>query len=250
MDDSIRGRPGPPWLRRHLRSLAGQCAALLGPAAEAVRRRRIDRLWTGPAAAVLVIALALATRTAPGHVFVARYAITHPGDPLPATLLRMPLSMFAPAALLPFWFAVLQVTVVYSLAQALIGARRTLVVAVLGHGLATVSAGAWILLEPPLGVGRGLAHFADAGPSVAVVALLAYVALARRVVWMAAALIVYHATEVAIINGLTQREHLIGTLTGAGAALAAGAAAALRRDRGGAATADDPPGRAALTGPA
>jgi hypothetical protein len=188
---------------------------------DAIRRRRLRSLWMGPAAAVVVVGLALAFRTRSGHGVVVAYAITRPGDPLYLTLGKLPLSMFAPAALLPFWFAIAQVAVVYSLAQALVGVRATMLVALSGHALATVTAYLWILTGPPIGVGHRYDHFPDAGPSVAVVSLLAYIAVSRRVSWLAIGMITYHAIEVGVFNGLSQREHLIGTVTGA---LAGGAA--------------------------
>jgi hypothetical protein len=95
------------------------------------------------------------------------------------------------------------------------GARATMLVALSGHALATVTAYLWILAGPPIGVGHRYDHFADAGPSVAVVSLLAYMAVSRRVSWLAIGMITYHAVEVGIFNGLSQREHLIGTATGA-----------------------------------
>jgi hypothetical protein len=204
----IKIRTAPTWL-------GDQVTALLGPWVDAIRRRRLRSLWMGPAAAVLVVGLALAFRTRSGHAFVVADAITRPGDPLYLTLVKLPLSMFAPAALLPFWFAIAQVAVVYSLAQALVGARATALVALTGHTLATVTAYLWILAGPPIGVGHRYDHFADAGPSVAVVSLLAYIALSRRASWLAIGMITYHAIEVGIFNALSQREHLIGTVTGA-----------------------------------
>src|SRR5437764_650465 len=120
-----------------LSGLGGQAWALVGPVAAAVRGRQWQRLWLGPGLAVAVAVLALAFRTRPGHAFLVAYAITEPGDPLGTVLLKLPLSMFAPAALLPFWFAVLQVGVVYSVAQALVGTARTVLVAVTGHLVAT-----------------------------------------------------------------------------------------------------------------
>jgi hypothetical protein len=73
----------------------------------------------------------------------------------------------------------------------------------------------WILLGPPIGVGHQFDHVGDAGPSVAVIALLAYVVVAGRVGWLAIGMIAYHAIEIGVFNGMSQREHLIGTLTGA-----------------------------------
>jgi hypothetical protein len=200
-------KPATSWLGR-------QAVTLFGPAIDAVRQRRWGRLWLGPAAAVMVAGLALAFRTPSGHAFLVTYAITQPGDALSTMLVKLPLSMFAPAALLPFWFALFQVAIVYTFAQTQVGTVQTIIVAVSGHTLATLSAHLWILVGRPFGVGHGYDHFGDAGPSVAVVALLAYVAVARRFSWLAIAILAYDATELSIFNGLSQREHLVGALTG------------------------------------
>lgn len=205
-------------------------AMLFGPALDAVRRRRLRDLWLGPVTAAVVTILALVFRTPSGHAFLTAYAITRPSDPPYVTLVKLPLSMFAPAALLPFWFAVMQVFVVYALAQTLIGVRRTVIVAVTGHAVATMSTRVWILLGPPIGIGHQFDHFGDAGPSVAVITLLAYVVVACRLSWLAVGLIAYHAIEIGIFNGLSQREHLIGTLTGVLMAVA-GRLATQRRAR-------------------
>jgi hypothetical protein len=196
-----------PWL-------GDQAAVLFGPALDAVRRRRWQQLWLGPVAAALVTGLALAFRTRSGHAFVEEYANTRPRDVLAWLVPRLPLSMFAPAALLPFWFAVVQVTLVFSLAQTLIGTRRTILVAFVGHAAATLSAYLWIFVPPPVGVGHGYDHYADAGPSAAVVALLAYLAVALRLVWLVVGVLAYDAIEVSVLGGLSEYEHLVGALCG------------------------------------
>jgi hypothetical protein len=191
------------------------------PAVDAVRRRQWHRFALGPAATLAVIALSLAFRTKAGHAFINAYAVTRPADDLMTSAIKLPLSMFAPAALLPFWFAMLQVGVVYALAQALLGWRTTLIVAVAGHTLATLSSSMWIAIGLPFGVAERFWHFGDAGPSVAVVALVAYIAVARRVSWLAVTLIAYHLVEMATFNGLSQREHMVGAVVGATGAAAA-----------------------------
>nr|BFE57479.1 hypothetical protein GCM10020063_020050 [Dactylosporangium thailandense] len=208
--------------------LAAQCRALFGPAIEAVQGRRYGRLWLGPAAALMVAVLGFAARTETGHALITRYAVTHPDEPVPGVVVRLPLSMFAPAALLPFWFAVLQVLIVFSLAQAVLGTWRTVAVAIAGHSLATLSAPLWLAAGPPVGLGFQDAWLADAGPSAGVVALLAYAAVRCRVGWLAAALVTYHGTEVVTVGGLPSREHLVGTLTGVTLALVAAAPVAFR----------------------
>ena len=196
-----------PWL-------GDQAATLFGPALDAVRRRRWQQLWLGPAAAVLVTVLALAFRTRSGHAFVVDYANTRPRDVFAWAVPRVPLSMFAPAALLPYWFAVGQVLVVFSLAQTLVGTRRTILVALVGHTAATLSAYLWIFVARPVGVGHGYDHYADAGPSAAVIALLAYLAVVLRMLWLAVEILAYDAIEVSVLDSLSDHEHLVGVLTG------------------------------------
>ena len=188
------------------------------PVVDAVRRRQWYRFALGPAATLTVVALSLAFRTKAGHAFINAYAVTRPADDWLRSAIKLPLSMFAPAALLPFWFAMLQVGVVYALAQALLGWRTTVLVAVVGHTLATLSASVWIAIGLPFGVAPAFWHFGDAGPSVAVLALLAYIAVNRRVSWLAIALIGYHGIEMATFNGLSQREHMVGAVVGAAGA--------------------------------
>jgi hypothetical protein len=196
------------WLRRELDKV-------FGPAVEALRLRQWQRFWLGPAASLIVIALGCAFRTRWGHSFIEHYAITRPGNGWSTVALRLPLSMFAPAALLPFWFAIIQVGVVYGLAQTILGWRRTVLVAVAGHVLATCSAHLWILLGRPLGVGHRYDTFGDAGPSVAVVTVIAYLAVIRGASWLVGVLVAYDVIELAVFNGLSQREHLLGVLVGA-----------------------------------
>lgn len=196
------------WLRREFDKV-------FRPAGEALRHRQWYRFWLAALTALLVIGLAVAFRTPRGHAFVEAYAIPRPTDGWTTVVLRLPLSMFAPAALLPFWFAVVQVAVVYGAAQAILGWWRTLLVAAVGHTLATCSAHLWILLGRPLGVGHGYDHFGDAGPSVGVVAVVAYIAVTRCVGWLVAVLVAYDAVELAVFNGLSQREHLLGAVVGA-----------------------------------
>jgi len=193
---------------------------VVGPLVLAVRYRQWRRLWLSAAAAGLVVTLAVAFRTRGGHALLLRYAITVPADGWLRTLVKLPLSMFAPAALLPFWFAVGQVLLVYGFAQSHAGARRTLAVAVAAHTLATGSAHLWLLIGRPWGVPYRYAQVGDAGPSVAVVALLAYILTRSRAGWMAALMVAYHAAELIVFNGLAQREHLVGSLTGVAAAVA------------------------------
>jgi hypothetical protein len=83
---------------------------------------------------------------------------------------------------------------------------------------------------PPLGVGHRYDRFGDAGPSVAVVTVIAYFAVHRGAHWLAGLLIGYDVVEISIFNGLSQREHLLGVVFGTAAAGVARLVA--RRGRG------------------
>jgi hypothetical protein len=182
---------------------------------DAVRRQQWQRFWLGPAGAATVASLALAARTRPGYVWVQHTAIVRAAQPWHLWLARLPLSLFAPAQLLPFWASMLEVLATFTIAQVLLGLRRTVVVAFSGHAMATVSTRFWVWLGPPVGIAHHYLQLGDAGPSAAVLALCAYVAIAYRLSWLAIGLVLYEAVELLIINGLTQREHLVGVLTGA-----------------------------------
>jgi len=180
----------------------------------AARPRHWRQWWLGPAGGLLVAVLAAAFRTRAAHHLVEALAVTHARDPLPVLAVRLPLSVFAPAELLPFGFAVAQVTLVFAAAQVLLGWRRTLLVALVGHAVATVSARGWIWLGEPLGVAHRHLDAPDAGPSVAVLALAGYAMVALRAGWLAALLSAYHLIENLLLDGLAQREHLVGVLAG------------------------------------
>ncbi|HKT02125.1 MAG TPA: hypothetical protein VJT31_21565, partial [Rugosimonospora sp.] len=195
--------------RRMGRRLRDDTVRLLGQPWQALRHGQLSRCWLGPAGAAAVLVLSLVARTAPGHAFLQRWAIMRGSDPWWVTLEKVPLSVFAPAHLLPFGFAMLQVCVVLGGAQALVGVRRTLAVAVAGHVLGSFSLRAWVWLEPPVGLPHHFLHLPDAGPSVAVLAVAVFLVVRLRVLWLAALLLAYHVAEWFVIAGIAQREHLV-----------------------------------------
>src|SRR5690242_13428709 len=158
-------RSGRRRLGRRLRS---DTVSLLQPPWQALRTGQVARFWLGPAAAAAVLLLSEVARTAPGQAFLQRWAIMRADEPWPRTLAKVPLSVFAPAHLLPFGFAMLQVCVVFGAAQVLIGVWRTVAVALAGHVLGSFSLRAWVWLGPPVGLPSHFRHLPDAGPSVAV----------------------------------------------------------------------------------
>ncbi|HEY0358003.1 MAG TPA: hypothetical protein VGD11_05445 [Mycobacteriales bacterium] len=217
-------------LARAIRGAGGDAATLFGEPLRAVRDGEWRRYWFGIVSPVLVLALWLAFRTPGGHAFVRDWGIMRAGDPWPETVARLPLSLFAPAHLLPAWTAMIQVAVVFGAAQVLLGARRTLALGLGGHILGTLSGRLWVWLGPPVGLTPHWLHFADAGPSVAAVSLGAYLMVRYRLPWLAGALLIFHVGEWITVDGLSQREHVVGVLVGSSAA-AVGAWRRYRRAR-------------------
>jgi hypothetical protein len=188
--------------------------ALLRPPWQAVRTGRLDRFWLGPAAATAVLILSEVARTRSGQAFLRQWAIMRGDESWWLTLRKVPLSLFAPAYLLPCGFAMLQVFVVFGGAQVLIGVRRTLGVAVPAHLLASLSPRLWVWLAPPMGLPARYLHLPDAGPSVAALAVAVFLVVRLRILWLAVLLAAFHLTEWFAITGLAQREHLVGLATG------------------------------------
>jgi hypothetical protein len=167
--------------RRLGRRVRLDVSALLREPWRAVRAGQLERFWLGPAAAAAVLVLSELARTASGQAFLRRWAIMHGDEPWWLTLQKVPLSLFAPAYLLPCGFAMLQVFVVFGGAQVLIGVRRTLGVAVAAHLLGSLSPRLWVWLAPPLGLPARYLHLPDAGPSVAALAVAVFLVVRLRI---------------------------------------------------------------------
>jgi hypothetical protein len=206
--------------RRLARSVWGDVGQLVTTVARAVRLGRWRRFWLGPAAALAIAALALADRTRGGYRLIQLTAIVRADQPWYLWLARLPLSAVAPAQLLPFWFAMLEVLLVFGSAQVVLGLRYTVGLGFVGHALATASALVWVRLGPPVGVAASYRGVPDAGPSAAVVTLLVYLALRYRMVLVVAAYAAFQAVETVTLNGLTQREHFVAAVVGILAAVA------------------------------
>ena len=145
------------------------------------------------------------------HAMVHRLGGISAGLPWWEALARTPLSLFVPAADLPLWGALVQVLVLFGLAETTVGSARTLAVAYLGTLAGTWYARLGIALGPGfpvLGLPADTAAIHDTGPSAAVVALVAYVAWCYRA-WLTCGLVVLAmAAEYALMPNLAAREHL------------------------------------------
>lgn len=129
-------------------------------------------------------------------------------------LLRTPVSVFLPDPSLPVWGLLLQVVVVFGIAETTVGPRRTLGVALLatlaGTGFARYSLWAGTTAYWPLGLPAYDLLVRDTGPSAAVVALGVHVALRYRAWWTVGAIVLAMVVEVVSLPNLAGYEHLAG----------------------------------------
>ncbi|WP_329131017.1 hypothetical protein OG552_08950 [Streptomyces sp. NBC_01476] len=127
-------------------------------------------------------------------------------------LLRTPLSLVVPDPSLPVWGLVLQIVVVFGIAETTLRGPRTLAVALLatlaGTGFARYSL--WVGPSGFLGLPVHTLHVRDTGPSAAVVALGVYTACRYRAWWTAAGVAAAMVVEVLCVPNLAGYEHLAG----------------------------------------
>ncbi|MFJ2630649.1 hypothetical protein ACIO6U_01645 [Streptomyces sp. NPDC087422] len=125
-------------------------------------------------------------------------------------LLRTPLSLFIPDPTLPIWGLVIQVVVVFGIAETTLGARRTLAIALYTTLAGTTFArySYWVGPDGFLGLPVVELIGRDTGPSAAVVALGVYVACRYHAWWTAAAVAMSMVIEVLALANLAGYEHL------------------------------------------
>jgi hypothetical protein len=208
------GRGGRRWQALVLllpRALHGEFERVLRPMAAAVRARGWRAAPIACCSAGLVTAFALLQHTNAGWSFVEHVAAVYQALPIWLIVLRLPLSMFAPAPDLPAWGAVAQVLVVFGAAEIQLGRWRTLLVAVCTNALTTLSARLMWWAGSMLGVGTPQidAYELDTGPSTVVVALAVYVLLRRRAYLLLSATVGAMALETVLLPNLAGREHLV-----------------------------------------
>jgi hypothetical protein len=188
--------------------------ALVAPFVTMVRQHRFRRMSLGLVAAGAVLILSLLYRTPAGHEFVQQRVIVFAAYPWWAELWRLVPSMFAPTDMLPFWTSMLQVAIVFGGAQVLLGWRKTVLIAVVGHAIGTMSAKWFIWMGQPIGLAVSYLHIPDAGPSAATIAIGAFIAVSRRIPTLLVAVLAFTVGELAVRPGLAQREHVVGFAVG------------------------------------
>ena len=178
---------------------------------ELVREKKLMAI-PGTLVCVLTIALfALIQHNDTGWTVVKAVAGVHQSEPLWEVLAQLPLSMFAPAPDLPAWGALLQVFIAFGIAECWLGWRRMILVSVVTSGMTSLAARlmAALSLHWSIGTPEVDKYQLDTGPSVAVVALLVYLALRLGTYWIVAATAVTMGGEAALLPNLAGREHLV-----------------------------------------
>ena len=197
--------------------LRAEAAAVFGPPWLALRARGLAAFPLALGCAGLVALFGVIQHTGPGWWFVEHTANVFQALPLGVILLRLPLSMFAPAPDLPAWGAALQVLVVFGVCEIRLGRARTLITALCVNSLTTLAA--WVMIVVGLHLGLGTpqidAYELDTGPSTVVVALSVYAALLCRAYLLLGATVASMATEAVVLPNLAGREHLVAIGLGA-----------------------------------
>lgn len=201
--------------------LRAEAAGVLGPPWRAFRAERLSAFPIALGCTALIGFFALIQHTAVGWWVVEHAAGVYQALPLPLILLRLPLSMLAPAPDLPAWGAMLQVLVVFALSETHLGRTRTLVTAVCVNGLTTVSARVMVIVGLHLAIGTPQVdqYELDTGPSTVVVALSIYIALKCRAYLILVITAAAMGGEAIALPNLAGREHLVALGLGVAAYL-------------------------------
>ncbi|MGW1888680.1 hypothetical protein ACWCP6_00245 [Streptomyces sp. NPDC002004] len=145
-----------------------------------------------------------------GYPVIQELGAPRAADPLPHALLRTPLSVFVPALDLPVWGALVQILLVFGIAEIFLGWRHTLSIAYLATLCGTLYARVAIAIGPDsvVGLPGTQARVVDAGPSAAVVGLAVYVAVRNRAYVTASLVASAMAVEALCKPNLAGKEHL------------------------------------------
>jgi hypothetical protein len=179
-----------------------------------LRTRKLRALPLTTASGLGILLLQVLQHTPGASDWVDRLGGVYATLPWWQALLRTPLSLFVPDPSLPIWGLILQVAVVFGIAETTVGAPRTLGVSLLAT-LAGTCFARYSLWAGPHGFLGLPAHdlvVRDTGPSAAVVALGVYVACRYRAWLTAAAIVLAMAVEAVWVTNLAGYEHLAAVL--------------------------------------
>ncbi|MFE2868021.1 hypothetical protein [Embleya sp. NPDC059259] len=233
-------RPGP--LARTGGAVRGEWRRLTAVPVRELRAHGLLAIPLTVCTVLLTLGFWLAWRTAWGGDVVRVLGGVSAGIPLPLALLRTPVSLFVPAPDLPVWGALIQVLILFGLAELDLGARRTLVIAYVATLCGTLSARVMVGLGPDhlLGIDARDGDILDTGPSAAVAGLVVCIAMVRRAPILFVGVWALMIAEVVVKPNLAGREH-IAAMTGV--TVCTGVYLARQRRRIRLDRAGDPPGR-------
>ncbi|MBB6417106.1 hypothetical protein [Streptomyces sp. AK010] len=195
-------------------TLARWARAEWGVLYAAVRGPLAARRWRAVPMAVTAVCLTAVLHSMHnrswGYQVVQNVGAVRAEDPLWPALLRTPLSLFVPALDLPVWGALVQILLVFGIAELCLGWWRTLAIAYVATLAGTLYARLGIRLGPrsPLGLPASDAWVVDTGPSAAVVGLAVFLGWRYRAYVTASVVIVAMVVEVALEENLAGKEHL------------------------------------------
>jgi hypothetical protein len=223
-------RPGVPI--RAGRAIRGEWHRLTAVPVRELRSRGLRAVPLTLCTVLLTFGFWLAWRTGWGSDAARILGGVSAGIPLPLALVRTPVSLFVPAPDLPVWGALLQVLLLFGLAELALGRRRMVVVAYVATLCGTLAARAMVAIGPGhvLGLDARHADVLDTGPSAAVVGLVVCVAVVRRAPILFVGVWALMIAEVAVKPNLAGREH-VAALTGVTVVTAASLAWRRRRVR-------------------
>lgn len=206
-------------MRSFVFGLRAEVSRVLAVVARRWAARGIGGYLLTAAIAATIVLLWWANRST-GRSIVAMCCGERVDQPLGPSLLRLPGSMFAPAALLPVWGSVLQVILAFGIGEAAVGARRMLTVAALAHTFGTL-AGRYFVWYAPAALGglpTSWRYALDTGPSAATCGLAVYLAIVLGCPRLGGILVLAVAGALALHPDLAGREHLVALLVGAACA--------------------------------
>ncbi|MEP7054895.1 MAG: hypothetical protein ABI912_06570 [Actinomycetota bacterium] len=185
--------------------------------------RHLSRGWAAgrrPFMATLatacVAAAAIAERDSAIRPVIDRLGVEQAGLPMASAILRLPASLVMSSPSLPFWGAILQVFALVAAGELLFGWRKTLVVGLLAHAAATLSARAMIAIGTgPLSLPVRYLTVRDTGPSAAVVGIAVYAMIRLRTPWTLAFAVGVLVLELFALPNLAGREHITAIIVGA-----------------------------------
>jgi hypothetical protein len=190
----------------------GECGYVLRDVGARLRARGPRAVPVTLAACAGVAVLQLLQHQRGTAAWVERLGGVYATLPWWQALLRTPVSVFLPDPWLPVWGLLLQVAVVFTVAETTIGPRRTLTTALLATlaGTSLARCSLWASPHRLPGLLPADLLVRDTGPSAAVVALGVLVCVRHRAWWTASLIVLAMTVEVVLLPNLAGYEHLAG----------------------------------------